>query len=100
MKEHFKLQIETAIPLTQEVLDQLVGKEDFMGRAYVPGQKILTFIMQSPIEESEYPALVGGTLNLHMMRISEESLDQLAEEYEFVRIAGDAIPVVQLKETE
>ena len=98
MKEHFKAQIEKAMPLTQEVIDNLVAKEDYFGRAYVPGQKALTVVIQSHPGDNDYPEMLGGVASLYMARITEESLEQLATEFDYVdQASGTIVPMVRRK---
>ena len=101
MREYLKVQLERAMPLTQEHIDSMVAKTDYFDQLYVPGMKTVSIIIQSEIE-SDYPELVGVVPNLYMTHIADESLPILEEQYNYVRQADmdGAIPIFKSKHDE
>jgi hypothetical protein len=97
MKEFFEDQIEKAIPLEQDIVDQLKLKDDLMGNIVETGDKVLYCII-----ETEGPTEDGGDHHLEVMRILERSLDIFAEKYTFERFAGEAprFPVFKEKDND
>ena len=89
------------MPLTQEQIDNMVEKVDYFDRPYAPGMLVASIIIQYEIE-SDYPDLVGMVPGLYMARITEESLPQLEEQYNYVRQADidGIIPIFEAKADE
>ena len=98
MKEHFKEQLEKVKPLTTEIIEQLVSKQDYFGVEYKPGHIVVYGIIQKE-ETPEHEAQFGSSVNMRIVRITDTSLTELEENYEFIRHAGDGqhLPVFTLK---
>lgn len=92
MKEHFKDQIEAAVPLTQEMIDSRIDSNDWWKSASA-GDKILYFMVRT-----SGVAIDGSkTSSMQMRKTFESELETLATTHNFVEMSSGATPRLELK---
>lgn len=99
MKQHFEKQLLDATPLTEEIVEQLMGRKDYLGTELEAGHTVLYCIMQSETSEEDRTEY-GAQYNMQIVKVCVESFDILEEHYEYVRHAGENehLPIFTKKE--
>jgi len=88
MEKHFEKQLADAEPLTEEIVEQLVGKKDYFGCVLEAGHTVLYCIIQSEVSEADKKEY-GAEYNMQIVKVAVESFVVLKEEYEYIRHAGE-----------
>jgi hypothetical protein len=90
MKEHFKEQLKTCNPISEEILPELKGKSIYSD--YEIDDKVVSFLCQE-LGENEPPYTVPS-ITLILQTITERELDKLENDYKFIRMSK-IFPVLQ-----
>lgn len=90
MREYFEEQIKNRKSITEERLKELKGKSLYSN--YQVGDRILVFLYKKLKSIEPHPKV---TLSVNM--VAERELDLMEDEYQFVRMADDELPVFAKK---
>ena len=98
MKEHFKEQSNSdkRVPLTEEKLAELKGKSLY--GEYKVGDVLFWFLEQE-LGNAD-PPYTEPSITLTLRSVVEKDFDRLAEDFNFIRIAGEMFPVLERKKNE
>ena len=94
VEKYFEKQLKSAKEITEEDLLKLKGKSLYSN--YKAGDTFLVFFCQETIEnklsdEEEF-------VNLSLKTITKRELDKLDNEYKFIKMTSELIPIFERKE--
>ena len=96
LEKHFEKQLKSAEEITEENLSKLKGKSLYSN--YKTGDIFLVFFSQEITEDKSSD--MEPFINLSLKTITKRELDKLDDEYKFVRMASESIPVLEQKKRE